>query len=258
VTQPDLFVVCKNCGSEVSPYVTECPYCGQRVRKRAPKIDRGGGAEPRARRKRPRLPRMRTEEIEGIAPETRPYGTLVLIAASLAVTIALVAGPSVDDLGGILLGGYEEVWRYFTAPFLHENLGYAFVTLVAVAVFGTLIEQRFGALAVVVVFVLAGAAGSALAVALQVEPIFGGVPVVIGANGAALGLVTAWLVQDRLAARRGDERENDLLGAYVFAGVLALLSIAVEEANVAAAAAGAADGAALGLALPLFTRRAAY
>src|SRR5437763_1167677 len=36
----DLFVVCKNCGSEVSPYVTECPYCGQRVRKRAPKIER--------------------------------------------------------------------------------------------------------------------------------------------------------------------------------------------------------------------------
>ena len=44
VSQPDLFVVCKNCGSEVSPYVTECPYCGQRVRKRAPKIDRSGDA----------------------------------------------------------------------------------------------------------------------------------------------------------------------------------------------------------------------
>jgi uncharacterized OB-fold protein len=38
---PDLFVVCKSCGSQVSPYVTECPYCGQRVRKRAPKIERG-------------------------------------------------------------------------------------------------------------------------------------------------------------------------------------------------------------------------
>ena len=25
----DLFVVCKQCGSEVSPYITECPYCGQ-------------------------------------------------------------------------------------------------------------------------------------------------------------------------------------------------------------------------------------
>ena len=53
VSQPDLFVVCKNCGSEVSPYVTECPYCGQRVRKRAPKIDRGGGPpEPPKRRRR--------------------------------------------------------------------------------------------------------------------------------------------------------------------------------------------------------------
>ena len=49
MSQPDLFVVCKNCGSEVSPYVTECPYCGQRVRKRAPKLDRSGGEpEPEA------------------------------------------------------------------------------------------------------------------------------------------------------------------------------------------------------------------
>src|SRR3712207_6963529 len=32
---PDLFVVCKSCGSEVSPYITECPYCGTRLRKRA-------------------------------------------------------------------------------------------------------------------------------------------------------------------------------------------------------------------------------
>ena len=39
---PDLFVICKNCGSEVSPYITECPYCGNRLRKRAPKLDRDG------------------------------------------------------------------------------------------------------------------------------------------------------------------------------------------------------------------------
>ena len=41
---PDLNVVCKNCGNEVSPYITECPYCGTRLRKRAP--------EDRARRHR--------------------------------------------------------------------------------------------------------------------------------------------------------------------------------------------------------------
>ena len=33
---PELFVVCKKCNSEVSPYITECPYCGTRLRKRAP------------------------------------------------------------------------------------------------------------------------------------------------------------------------------------------------------------------------------
>jgi len=258
VTQPDLFVVCKNCGSEVSPYVTECPYCGQRVRKRAPKLDRGARGEARTKRRRPRLPRVRAEEVEGIAPETRPYATMLLIAACIAVTVVLVAGPTVDELGGIVVGLEDEVWRYFAAPFLHENLGYAFVTLVAVAVFGTLIERRFGPLPVLLVFVLAGAAGCALAVAVEAEPVFGGLPVVIGANGAALGLLAAWLVDDRLAARRGDERGNDLLGVYVFAAVLVLLSLAVEEANLAAAAAGAAVGAVLGLALRIFTRRAAY
>ena len=39
-------MICKNCGSEVSPYITECPYCGNRLRKRAPKLDRDG---PRGR-----------------------------------------------------------------------------------------------------------------------------------------------------------------------------------------------------------------
>src|SRR3989442_12802955 len=39
---PELSVVCKNCGAEVSPYVTECPYCGTRLRKRAPKLEREG------------------------------------------------------------------------------------------------------------------------------------------------------------------------------------------------------------------------
>ena len=46
---PELSVVCKSCGSEVSPYVTECPYCGTRLRKRAPKLERRGDELRRAR-----------------------------------------------------------------------------------------------------------------------------------------------------------------------------------------------------------------
>jgi membrane associated rhomboid family serine protease len=81
---------------------------------------------------------------------------------------------------------------------------------------------------------------------------------VFGANGAALGLLCAWLVDDRLAARRADDRENDLLGVYVVAIVLVLLSLAEEAANIGAAVGGAATGALLGMTLPLFTRKSAY
>ena len=259
MTQPDLFVVCKNCGSEVSPYVTECPYCGQRVRKRAPKIERGEPVEPKPpRRRKARLPRLRPEEIEGIAPDTRPYATLALVVLSLLVSVAVQTGElSLVDVGGIFVPIEEDEWRWFAAPFVHDNLGYQFVAIGAVLLFGMLLERRFGPVAAVVTFLAAAAAGSALAVTLELPPVLEDPPLypVLGANGAALGLLAAWLVDDRLAARRGVDRENDLLGVYVLAAVLLLLSLAAEEANIAAAAGGAAAGALLGLLLPLVTRR---
>lgn len=66
---PDLFVVCKACGSEVSPYITECPYCGQRLRKRAPKIERDQGGEA----KTPKAPR----EAQTRRPELDPLEQLM-------------------------------------------------------------------------------------------------------------------------------------------------------------------------------------
>src|SRR5206468_379393 len=106
VSQPDLFVVCKNCGSEVSPYVTECPYCGQRVRKRAPKIERGDSEPKRQRTRRtPGLPKMRRGEIPGIRIDSRPYGTIALIVLTLAVTLVWSTGKvTVRDLGGVYGG----------------------------------------------------------------------------------------------------------------------------------------------------------
>ena len=76
----DLFVVCRTCGSEVSTYVTECPYCGNRMRKRAPKLARPGEPERRRRaprmrhRGRPRLGRLRPGEMPGIRYDLRALG----------------------------------------------------------------------------------------------------------------------------------------------------------------------------------------
>jgi membrane associated rhomboid family serine protease len=241
VSQPDLFVVCKNCGSEVSPYVTECPYCGQRVRKRAPKIERGGRKEPRRRaQKRRSLPKLRRDEIPGIAPETRPYATAALIVVSLLATIVWSTGKvSLLDLGAIYGPLDGDWWRLLAAPFVHNNAGYQFVTLVAVGVFGSALERRFGSYIVLLLFLAAGAVGAALGVAAQMWP-------VMGANGAALGLLTAWYVEYRLT--RNDD-DADRIGVAVFAAVLVLLSLAWEPASIAAAVGGSAVGAIGGFAL---------
>jgi membrane associated rhomboid family serine protease len=259
VSQPDLFVVCRNCGSEVSPYVTECPYCGQRVRRRAPKIERHDDDEPRPkRRRRPRLGRLRPDEIEGIAPDTQPRATFALVALSLLVTVVVASGEvGLIDVGGIWMPLDDDPWRYVTAPFVHDNLGYQFAALGTVALFGSMLERRFGAFATVAVFLLAGAAGAAAAVAVGLAPPFVDEPVyfVLGANGAALGLLCAWLVDDRRAARRGEDRGNDLVGVLVVAAVVLALPLAVPEAAAVAGVAGAAAGAVCGLALPVLDRR---
>src|SRR5207249_7146756 len=85
----DLFVVCKQCGSEVSPYITECPYCGNRLRKRAPKLEKARRqAERRTRQARPSLGRLRKGEIPGIRVDARPYATIALVFAALGVSTA--------------------------------------------------------------------------------------------------------------------------------------------------------------------------
>jgi membrane associated rhomboid family serine protease len=250
VSEPDLFVVCKNCSSEVSPYVTECPYCGQRVRKRAPKIERGAPSEDEPRRRRPKPPslgRLRRDEIPGIAPDTRPYVTGAIIVATLLVSIVTATNQvGLDQIGGLYFPiDTSDWWHVLATPFVFDNGGYEFVALVAVGVFGTLIERRFGSVAVLLVFLVSGAGGAFLASVLDDLPALGG-------NGAALGLVAAWLVDDRLSARRGADRGNDLIGVGVFAAVLLLIPVAETEASYFAGLGGAAVGAIAGAVISPF------
>jgi membrane associated rhomboid family serine protease len=240
LSQPDLFVVCKNCGSEVSPYVTECPYCGQRVRKRAPKLNRGAEPKPPKVKRSRSLPRMRRGEIPGIALDSKPWGTISLVVISLLATVALATGEvSVIDLGAVYGPIEGDWWRLLAAPFVYNNGGYEFVALVSIGVFGTALERRYGSFVPVAIFLAAGAAGVALAVGTDMLPALGG-------NGAALGLVTAWFVDYRFGRNDGDA---DLLGVYVFAAVLFLMSVAYEPASIAAAVGGTLVGAVAGYGL---------
>src|SRR5665648_345062 len=100
VSSPELSVVCRNCGEEVSPYVTECPYCGTRLRKRAPKLElRGEEITPKQSR-RSRRRQARAQRTDGIID--RPYAVMAAILVPAAIVLLRVASPSLDTFG---LGG---------------------------------------------------------------------------------------------------------------------------------------------------------
>jgi Rhomboid family len=246
----DLFVVCKRCGSEVSSYITECPYCGNRLRRRAPKLPREH--RPQRSQHRPRLPmpslgRLRRGEIAGVRPDSLPYATIALVVAS-SVMWVLTSGGYVSLSKLVIMGPLQgDWWKLFTAPFGYWSGFspgvYAFSAVVAVAVFGWLLERRHGPLAVLVTFFGASATG-ALA-ALAAYP----VPVVSGANAGALGLLAAWAVPDLQAMRGRRYYDGDLLGTAVMAAVLLAMPFARWEASWLAGVTGGAVGLVLGYGL---------
>jgi membrane associated rhomboid family serine protease len=250
---PDLFVICKSCGAEVSPYITECPYCGNRLRKRAPKLDREGRvAERRRLRKRPpapSLPRLRRGEIPGIRPELRPYATMLLVILGLAgCLIWRTSAVSIANIGVVHVPPGSHWWRLLTAPFVYDNTGYAFAALGAIALYGWLLERRHGPLPVLALFAVGGMGGIAATAALYPAPY------VLGGSGAALALLCAWAIPDLISLRRGEEVDGDLLGTAAIALVVALMPLATPTASWVANGVGVLGGIAVGLPIALIER----
>ena len=264
MSQPDLFVVCRNCGSEVSPYVTECPYCGQRVRKRAPKLDRSGG-EPQPKRRRRRrhaaaaagrgdrrasrptralrdlradpdlpavdcccLPGRRATPRPRLPPRAGRRGGVALLRR--AVPVRRPDRLRVRDAGG---GGHL---RHAARAPLRPAAGGRRVRAVG--------RGRHGA---------RGAASRRRRCSPTTRSSSSSAPTAPRSACSAPGSsTTAW---PRAAAKTAT---TTCSGVYVIAIVLVLLSLAEEAANIGAAVGGGVTGALLGLALPLFTRKSAY
>ena len=248
---PDLFVICKSCGSEVSPYITECPYCGNRLRKRAPKLDRDGRVAEKRRRRppTPSLPRLRSGEIPGIRAESHPYATIALVAAGLVG--CLLWRTSLVNLDQLAIVGKPgaQWWRLLTAPFTYNNTGYAFAALGTIALYGWLLERRHGPVPVLGLFLLGGVGGIAATAALYPFP------VALGGNGAALALLCAWAIPDLLSLRAGEEIEGDMIGTAVIAVVVGLMPLAVNDASWTADGVGVLAGLVVGLPLARVTVR---
>ena len=246
MSETELSVICKNCGSEVSPYVTECPYCGARLRKRAPQLERrGDGLEAKPRRgPAGRIFRIR---IPRVAAAHRPYATLAAILGSaLLLLVQQASGKSLAVLGGLGVPVGGEWWRFLTAPFAYGNVGYLFVVALGLAIFATGVERRLGSFATGVLLLACGSlgmlAGSAVANAQ------GNIVVIAGGNGMALGAVAAWFALRRAEAHEAIDQEYDSIGVAVAAAVLLALPIFEPSADVFAGLGGAAVGGLAGLA----------
>ena len=247
MAEVDLNVVCKHCGAEVSPYITECPYCGQRLRKRAPKLKQEGEEHLAPKPRRFRRPRRRRSEQKPLAwmRTERRYGTIALVLAAPVVYLVVQASNlTFLDVGAILGPVDQDWWRLGAAQFVYENVGYMLAVSIAVAIFGSSLEGRYGAAAPLAIFLAAGAVGMYLANELET------LPVAFGGNGSALGLLCAWLVRDLRDRRSGYDTESDLLGVGVIAAVLAAMPLLEPTANELVAVGGVATGTLLGLGLP--------
>ncbi len=246
---PDLFVVCKNCGSQVSPYITECPYCGSRIRKRAPKIERE--AKPPRKRRAPSMPSLgplRTGEIPGVRGDElrRPVMTMAIVALGCLWWLAII--PLRDERVAWVLSPLAEWWSVLLGPFVHLNGWYQFAALGAVGIYGWMLERKHGW--PVVLFVWLVTAPGALAVLKAVE----GDELAMGASYGALGLLCAWAVPIALERRRAGGVEDpydeaDLIGTGLIFLLLVLMPAAREEVSALATAVAVVLGALLGLLL---------
>ena len=149
---------------------------------------------------------------------------------------------TLDDVAVIGKPG-GDWWKVLTAPFVYTNTGYAFACLGAIGLFGWLLERRHGPSTVLALFAVGGIGGvAATAAAYQI-------PIVAGANGAALAMICAWSVPDLQSLRAGEDIDGDLLGTAAFFLVVALMPLVVHEASWLADAVGIVAGFALGLPL---------
>jgi membrane associated rhomboid family serine protease len=252
MSETELSVICKNCGSEVSPYVTECPYCGARLRKRAPKLERRGDAleaqQPRRRRRRLSRPGRPRFEVSG----DRPYATIgVILASAILLLVQKATGYALGSFGGVVVPFEEDWWRYFSAPFAYVDVGFLFVVAVALAIFSTGVERRLGTLPTLVLLLACGALGALAGTAAASD---GAVTFIAGGNGMALGALTAWFVVRRAESRGEIGEEYDMVGVAVAAAVLIALPLFAPTADFLAGLVGGAVGALAGLAATAFRR----
>lgn len=154
---------------------------------------------------------------------------------AVSVVLSCLARAQVIRAGRLLpaTGGDFDPWKLLTAPFLHGDVGYAFVALATFALFGSWLERTLGRVAVIAVWVVAGGAAAWLASVDSLVP----------ASGALAPAVAVTVARGFAAVEaRRDGEEQDLVGIAVVAVVLLAMPPLVVGASWYAVATGVVCG----------------
>lgn len=169
--------------------------------------------------------RQRAAEAPSV-PLSRRLGILMPEAISISTVLALVmmatfarvwvaqgggfAAPKSDlllDFGAFWYRGHpDEYWRALTAMFLHIGFWHIAFNLIAIATVGPQVEQIWGRLTLLFIFIITGLAGFAVSAAAQPNAL------TAGASGGVCGLIGAaagW--GQRLGTTRGRLVRNDMV-----------------------------------------------
>jgi len=126
-------------------------------------------------------------------PEDQPKLTLVLVAINALIFAAMMVSAEVERAfmahGALFppLVVYQgQVYRLFTAMFLHGGLAHVLFNMYALYIIGSTVEPIFGRLRFSLIYFLGGLTGSALSLALE-DPLTPSV----GASGAVFAIFAA-------------------------------------------------------------------
>lgn len=153
------------------------------------------------------------------SPETRvdfergmrafPPLTLSVIAVLTAVFLWEVSTGALRDESSILAAGAlarapvaaGEVWRLFTAPFLHGGVGHLLGNCIVLYIVGMAYEHAVGPARLGVAYTVSGLAGSGLSVAANAGPSVGASGAIFGVAGAVIVVLyrhrDRWHLRDR-------------------------------------------------------------
>lgn len=152
---------------------------------------------------------------------------------------------NIYELGAIVGPVGSDLWRYVTAPFVYDDIGYFLVVALAIGVFGASVERRLGSLATGTLILATGTLGMLAAGAADSAGLTDSL-IAAGGDGVALGLLGAWLMLWGAEAKTHFSEPLDVIGVSVVAAVLLLLPLVEITADPIAGLVGGLVGLGMG------------